>query len=71
MKFLETITFMGNDALVPIDSIKVITYRVNENGSYEIIITGKGKFEWVECFDKDKKKADARYKMIKEIIEAK
>lgn len=69
-RFLETVTFLGNDVLVPINSIRCITCRIGERGSYQIAITGEGEWEWVEHFE-DSKKCDIRYKMIKEIIGAK
>ncbi len=69
MKFLETLTFLGNDILIPIDRIEYIVWRVNEKGCHEINIKGEGKFEWVEIFD-TREKAEVRYNMIKKIIEA-
>jgi hypothetical protein len=67
MKFLETITFMGNDALVPIDRIKYINLRYTTG--YEIsIVSDDG--DWIECFDKDGDKASKRFDQIKQIIEA-
>jgi len=68
MKFIETITFMGNDVLVPIKKIEYIMMRANEKG-YEITIKGRHEFEWVEHFA-DHKKALVRYKMIMKIIKA-
>ncbi len=67
MKFLETITFLGNDALVPIDKIKYINTSYSDK-SYKISITGYDG-DWVECFD-DEEKMQKRYKMIKRIIQA-
>lgn len=67
MKFLETITFFGSDALVPIDRIKYINQSYNEN-NIEIKITSDDG-DWVECFE-DEEKANKRYEMIKHIIEA-
>lgn len=69
-RFLETITFLGNDVLVPIKRIEYIMFRINENGSYEISIKGRGKYEWFEHFGEDEKKANARYEMIKGIVNA-
>lgn len=69
MKFLESITFMGNDVLIPIKKIEYITLRQN-NSNYEILIKGQGEYGWEEHF-KDEKKALKRYNMIKEIVEAK
>jgi len=68
MKFLETITFMGNDVLIPIDRIK----SVNLHGlkGYSIKITSDdGEYE--ECFADDREKWLLRYEMIKKIIGAK
>ena len=66
--FLETITFLGNDALIPIEKIKYINTGYSER-SYKIIITGYDG-DWVECFDTDEK-MKIRYEMIKKIIKAK
>ncbi|MFI5405446.1 MAG: hypothetical protein ACHQ1D_02915 [Nitrososphaerales archaeon] len=68
MKFLETITFLNNDALVPVDRIKHINYSLSEDG-YRITITSDDG-SWIECFDQNKEKANKRYEMIKGIIEA-
>ena len=65
MKFLETITFLGNDALVPIDRIKYINLSYNDG--YRIKITSDDG-DWEECFGKDQEKANKRYEMIKKII---
>ncbi len=67
MRFLETITFLGNEALVPIDKIKYINLSATERG-YKITITGYDG-DWEEHFP-DNKKAYIRYKIIKKIIEA-
>lgn len=69
MNFLETITWMGNDALVPIKDIQYINFKTHET-SYEIEIKGKDALGWSEHFD-DEKKARERYEMIKKIIGAK
>ncbi len=69
-KFLETITFMGNDVLVPVDRIQYIMARCGEKG-WEISIKGEGEFEWVEHFGDDDKKMLKRYNMIKHILEVK
>lgn len=39
MSFLETITFFGDDVLVPIKDIKLISIKYGENG-WEIRIKG-------------------------------
>ncbi len=67
-RFLETITLLGNDVLVPIKDIQYVIYKINIEGNYEIHIKGKEENLWIECFDSNKKKADARYKMIKRIL---
>lgn len=69
-RFLETITFMGNDALVPIDRIKYINMCADGDGYKIKIHSDDG--EWAECFYKsESEKANKRYKMIKEILGAK
>jgi hypothetical protein len=68
-KFLETITDFGNDVLVPINRIKFVNFSYKENG-HEIQITSEDG-TWIECFEKDEKKANCRYRMIKNILEAK
>lgn len=68
--FLESITFFGNDFLVPINKITSITFSCEENG-YKINIKGGEFFEIEEHFCRDeKKKANNRYKMIKKIVRA-
>lgn len=68
MKFLETITWLGNDVLVPIDRIKYINKTASENGIEIIIKSDDG--EWIECFGKDSVKAHKRYKMIQKIVKS-
>jgi len=67
MRFLETITFMGNDALVPIDRIKWINFTYIDGWRIKIV-SDDG--DWEECFGDDDDKASKRYVMIKRIIEA-
>ncbi len=67
--FLETITFLGNDVLVPISKIECVTYKATDNG-YQICIKGQGEWEWQENFDSIEP-ANERYKMIKQILKAK
>jgi len=67
MEFLETITFMGSDALIPINRIKYINFSCSDG--YRIKITSDDG-DWEECFGNDMDKANARYKMIKKIIKA-
>lgn len=65
MKFLESITFLGKDVLIPIDRIKYITF--GSKGGYEIeIVSDDG--EWHECFRDDLAKAFARYEAIKKLL---
>lgn len=66
MKFLETITFSGEDALVPIDRIKFVFRYYGEHGLKIKIVTDDGEFE--EGFDKNEDKANLRYEMIKKIL---
>jgi len=67
MKFLETITNLGNDVLVPIDRIKYI--NLSYVNGWRIIITSDDG-DWEECFDNSISDASERYRKIKEIIEA-
>jgi hypothetical protein len=63
-RFLETISCLGNDALVPIDRIKWVILKYGN--CYELTIeTDDG--NWIECFG-DHKKALARYNEVKEIL---
>lgn len=66
--FLESITFTGNDVLIPIDRIKYINYGYYENSFQIKIYSDDG--DWIECFDDDKK-AQIRYQQIKNIVGAK
>lgn len=68
-RFLETITIFENDVLVPIDKIQYIQ-RKETDKDYQIIIKGEGSFQWIECFNCEKK-FNKRYEEIKEIIGAK
>jgi len=68
--FLETITFLGNDVLIPINRIEYIMLNINEKGTYVITIKGEGKYEWVEHFSNNKLALE-RYDQIKNIIKAK
>lgn len=65
--FLESITFLGNDAIIPIDKIKYINTSYSDK-SYKITITGYDG-DWVECFP-DEEKMRVRYDKIKKIIRA-
>jgi hypothetical protein len=66
--FIESVTFFGNDVLIPIDRIKYITCGYYEK-SYQIkIVSDDG--EWGECFGENEDKMKARYEQIKKIIQA-
>lgn len=67
MKFLETITAMGESMLVPVDKINYILIRHKDNG-WQIKIDGGDLFECVEHFGNDDEKLDNRYRMIKYIL---
>ena len=73
MKFLETLTAMNNDALVPINKIQYINfgYYGSEKGWRIKIKTIYKNIEYEESFGENDEKALERYKMIKEIIGAK
>ena len=77
MKFLETISAFGYDALIPISRIKFIYITLKQ--SWEIRIytearNGEAKnSEWIECFENNEEgmeKLNKRFNMIKKIIEA-
>ncbi len=68
MKFLETITFLLDDVLVPIDRIKYI--NSSYKSGYRIKITSDDG-EWEECFGEELEKLLIRYEQIKKIIGAK
>jgi len=67
MKFLETLNCLDQDVLIPINRIKYISYGHKENGAFIKIVTDAGDLE--EHFI-DLKRADERYKIIKQIVEA-
>ncbi len=68
MSFLETITALDNDALVPINRIKYINCGYSD--SYFIkIVSDDG--DWEEYFGKDEKKCYARFEQIKNIVNGK
>lgn len=68
MKFLETITFMGDTILVPIDRIRYILVRYTKG--WEIHIVGDDEMDLSEHFGDDEEKLNKRFDMIKNIIEA-
>ena len=67
MSFLETVTTLGYDALVPVSKIEVI-WTTHGQGGWEIHIKGQGNFEWVECFGGDDEKLNTRWLQIKELL---
>jgi hypothetical protein len=69
MKFLETISSLGDNILIPIDRIQYIAIRYS-TGGWEIHIVGDNDMDISECFGKDDDKLNKRYEMIKSIIEA-
>lgn len=68
MKFLETITGLGNDVLVPISKIELIWCTYGANG-WEIHIKGQEQYEWVEHFGKESERFNRRYEMIKYLLD--
>lgn len=68
MKFLETVTGLGYDALVNIEKIKFISFGHYEGGWCIKIYAEEG--EWIECFGKDEDSATKRYEVIKKILKA-
>ena len=68
-RFLETITFMGNDILIAISDIKCI-YLTYVDKSHKIVIKCFSETETEENFS-DGDKAVIRYQQIKDIIGAK
>ena len=67
--FLETITFLGNDMLIPIGDIQCI-YTGYNGRSYKITIKCFSGSETEENFD-DGDKMLARYKQLRTILKAK
>lgn len=69
IKFLESITWLENDVLIPIDRIKFIN-RTFEGSSLVIkIVSDDG--SWEEHFGQDEEKCEKRYRQIIHIIRAK
>lgn len=67
-KFLQTITFLGNEMLIPISDIKCIFLNYSED-TFKIIIKGFSETETSECFVSEQKMIN-RYHQIKKIIGA-
>lgn len=65
-KFLETISFIGWDAIIPIANIKAI-YTSYSEGSYKIRILTIHDDDYIECFQEEDK-MHVRYNEIKKII---
>jgi len=72
MKFLESITALGNNILVPIDKIKFVkfTYDYRDQEHKYVIHITTDDCELEEHYPNNEKKADTRFKQIKKIIEA-
>lgn len=76
-RFLETITGMGYEALVPINKIKFIYIKNMERWEINIFSEGLINDEdshWIECFennDAGMEKLNKRWNMLKEILNAK
>jgi hypothetical protein len=68
MNFLETITFLGNEALVPINRIKYVNFLYGDKTSIKIV-SDDG--DWEEHFGHEEEKAIARYEEIKKILKGK
>jgi hypothetical protein len=66
MNFLETITALGNDVLVPINRIKYV-YTGHDGENYCIKIASDDG-DWVENFGEDEAKMNARYNFIKHYL---
>lgn len=67
-RFLETITFMGNDMLIPINSIRCVYSTFEEDGC-AIIIKFEDNNKTSEHFE-DEDKMTTRFNKIKYIIGA-
>lgn len=68
MKFLETITFLGDNILIPINRISYISFKYT-NG-WEIHIVGDNDMSLSEHFGENENKATRRFEQIKNIIKA-
>lgn len=69
MKFLETISTLNNDVLVPINRIKYINSCTTSNGYLIKIVSDDG--DWTEFFDDTDAGFDLvneRYEQIKQIV---
>jgi hypothetical protein len=70
MKFLETITPLGDSILIPIDQIRHVVIKYTTGWGIHIIGLGEDSFDLSEHFQKDGDKATRRFEQIKKIIEA-
>lgn len=69
-RFLESITFFGNDILIPIDRIKWIRSEYVDQ-AWQIKIFAEDEIDLVEYFGNDEDKLKKRYEQIKNILKAK
>jgi len=69
MSFLETITFLGDTILIPINRIRYIS--IGYKTDWVIRIIGDNDMELSEHFGEDEDKAFQRCEAIKKIIKAK
>lgn len=68
MYFLETVTFLGDNILIPVNRIKFISLRYVKD--WEIHIVGDEEMDLSEHFGDDEEKATKRWEQIKKIIKA-
>jgi hypothetical protein len=66
--FLESITLLENDVLIPINRIKYINTGYSAKSWFITITSDDG--DWIEGFG-DEENMRQRYKMLKKIINAK
>jgi hypothetical protein len=69
MSFLESVSALGNEILIPINRIQYITISYVTDYVIRIISDDEGNLE--EHFGIDQDRAYARYESIKKIIKAK
>ena len=72
MKFLQSITALGNDILIPIDKIKFVrfSYDYRDQEHKYVISIETDDVEIEEHYTNNEEKADKRFATIKRIIEA-
>ena len=66
MKFLETITFSGNEMLIPVSSIRTI-YKTADENSDKLVITFDEDNKTVEYF-KTYEELERRYQEVKKLL---